>query len=139
MENSFVIIGYDQDQQFISKIERGPFNRLTDFFYIKSEQKRLKKFLSKQTLQVLQPFSLESYDLEIEDVEGWEDPIFWKGRVAPQAFSDAFTQFKEVLPQLLSEEDWTFYQSPLAELSGDLEQLLHNSKIAYVTFYDLLV
>lgn len=139
MENSFVVIGYDQNQKFLDQIQRGPFNQVANFFYVKAEQKKLKAFLTKEEQKCLAPFFLEKYDLDIEDVEGWEDPIFLKGKMDPSLFLDVFTKFKNALPQLLSAEDWEFYQQPLQEFSADLDALLQDNEVAYLTFYDLLV
>lgn len=137
MHHNFVIIAYDGEGNFVEQLEDGPFNEVTDFFYYKVAIKRLKKHLDKKTIACLQPFDLEQQGMDLEEVEGWGDPVFLKGKQNAANFLVAFEAFHALLPSLMEQEDWTFYAQRMEAFVIKLKTLVNKEITTQLTFYDL--
>lgn len=137
MNTSFVVLAYNVDLTLLGKVEEGPVNRIVDFFYDKAVIKLFKNYFNKVEIKHLTPFDLEKHGLEIEDVDGWEDPIFLKGKRSPILFLDAIRKLQDNLEQLLNTEDFLFYKKPMHDFITGVEKLFASKTVKYITFYDL--
>ncbi len=132
MVNNLVIIGYKKNE-FIKEVQYGPFNDLSLLLY--KPNKKMKKIFSKEELKYLKPFDLyDNYEMEIEDVSGWDDNVFLKGKKKRDVFGICLQKLFESLENIL-EEETEFYKETLARLIKEFNDL--PSEIDYVTLYDL--
>jgi len=86
-------------------------------------------------LKYLKPFDLyDNFEMEIEDVSGWSDNVFIKGKRERIFFEQCLTKIYENLTNILN-EDVDFYKENLAKLIEKLNNL--PIEVDFVTFYDL--
>lgn len=130
--DNLVLIGYKKDT-FVTEVQHGPFNALSRLLY--KPNKTMKKIFSKEELNCLKPFDLyDKYEMDIEDVSGWDDEIFLNGKKERAFFQRCLQKVYENLENFL-EEEIDFYKENLSKLIEKLTGL--TEEIDFVTFYNL--
>ncbi len=110
---------------------------MVDYLYYKPAVKLVKKAIGSPHFKLLVPFELEKHGLGIEEVEGWEDPVFWKGKRTTVVFVEALEAFGKALPRLMEEEDWMSYEKTFQTFLKKVQNLLEKEEVKYLTFYNL--